>query len=625
MQKAQKGAKRRGRFLMWVGIAVVGLPLLLVGVLATPPATRVVVRRALPMLNEGLNGRIMVEEIGGSLLGRVRLGGLTVRGPAGDVLVRVERAELDYSIGDLLRGRFTIDPLILEAPIVRLVKEHPGEPYTLVQVFEGRGNGGDKPSGGVDVTIRDVAMRGGTLVVTVWREPADPRVEGPQPLDTVRLEHVDLRLPLLHYSSGARPDTARLALLEVDSARAHLTHPEADLFALRGGASLRGDSITIALETVQLPNSRFSADAWLVTAPPPGERRFAASARVAELTAGDIDAFIRDAAIPADWRLTGDVRAASQPSGVVRVESPNLDIAAAGGTVRGRITLVGDDDEWSARNTHLELAGIDLAALLRAFDVQSSLRGTVGGTVTAEGRRGTVDLQLESFTGYGVRGAATGTLRASGRLDALAFETRLAGDLGRVALSGHLHTGRTPALRQVRGELQRLDLAALDGRLPSSSLNARLEGDVVFGSLPRDGNLRLSVDSSTVRDAQIDTAAVIARLEGGLVTLDSLLVRAPGIVATGAGTFGLDKDNPGELTLEIAAPELAALEPLLTSLTGDTLDLAGAIEVRARAQGTASTYTLALDLEGDDVAVSGIAAQRVEAAASGTPDSLAWT
>lgn len=611
---------------MWVGIVVVGLPLLLIALFATPPVTRFVVRRALPMLNEGLNGRITVAGVGGSLLGRVRLEGVVVHGPEGEVVVQVDHAELNYSIRDLLRSRFTIDPLILERPLVRLLKTHPGEPYTLLQVFERTGNG-QPATGTVDLTIRRVAMRGGTLIVTIWREPVDPEAEGPQPLDTVRLQDVDLRLPLLHYSAG--PDAPRMAMLEVDSGRAHLVHPELDLYALRGKASLRNDSITVALQSVQLPQSRFSADAWLVTATAGSpQRRFEATAHVRELVAGDVKGLISGADIPADWSLRGDLRVASQPTGAVLAEATNLDIDAAGGTIRGRVAVVGDDDDWTARSSRVELTGIELAQLLRAFDVRSTLRGRVGGVVTAQGRSGSADLQLDGVSGYGVRGAGTGRLRASGSLDALTFDTRLAGEMGRVWLAGRVtRGGGHMAVRQARGELERFDIAALDARLPPTRLNARLEGDVVFGSLLRAGYLRLFVDSSTVRGMQIDTAAVIARVDsaGGLVLVDSLFVRSSGLEANGGGTLGLDADHAGEILLEVKAASLSDVEPLVTALTGDTVDLAGTVSLNATVRGSVSAYDLALELTGTDLVVSGFAVRALEAGAAGTLDSLVWT
>ena len=114
--------------------------------------------------------------------------------------------------------------LELERPIVRLLKGSPGEPYSILRVFERRDEGVDTASKSVDLTIRDITLADGAVVATVWRASADPEPEQAQALDTVQLQSVNLSLPLLHYSSG--PNLARTALLEIAAARAFLSSPE---------------------------------------------------------------------------------------------------------------------------------------------------------------------------------------------------------------------------------------------------------------------------------------------------------------------------------------------------------------------------------------------------------------
>lgn len=614
-----------GRALKWVGIVLVALPLLAVLFVASPPGTKLIVGRLMPKLNEQLNGQLTVREIGGSLLGRIHLGGVVLRDASGEVVLQAEHVALDYGLRDLIRGRISLGPIFLDRPVVRLLKDHPGEPYTLLGVFEQPDDPTDAARSATDITIRDVDMRGGTVFATVWREPANPQREGAQQLDTVRLEALDLALPLIHYSSSPGAAGEKTALLEIASGRGRLVEPALELYELRGGAQLRGDSITIALDRIALPHSRLGAEAWIVTRE--GGRRFAATASITELVAADVAGLISGVRIPDDWSFSGDVRASSRIPRAVSVTSPNMKLRAAGGTLQGTVTLVGTDNEWSAEHSRIEVAGVQIAQLLRAFGMRSTLRARVDGVVTADGRRGSADLRVAGLGGHGVRGPIAGRIQARGALDDLTVETRLSGSLGTVALAGRAD-GRsgTLSLREVRGEFAALNLAAIDTALPKSDLNGRLEGGVTFGSLPRAGNLKLYLDSSTIDALQIDTAVVIASVDDGLLTTETLLIRAPGLQATGTGTFGLHEDKSGDLTLSIDAPSLAAVEPLVGSFTGDTtLDLAGAVRLELAAQGSVGDYTLKLGVEGKELVVSGFEIATLEAAATGTPDSLSFT
>ena len=601
--------------LIWVGIVVVGLLLLL----NSPPVTRLVVNRLLPKLNQGLNGRLTVEGVSGSLLNSLQLRGVTLRDPEGQVVLQAERVDVAYSVWDLLHSKFTLGPLLLERPVVRLLKDHPGEQYSILRVFEQRADSVPAASKGVDLTIRDVTLRNGAIVATIWRQPAAPQQEQAQKLDTVQLQNVNLNLPLLHYSAG--PSLPRAALLEIASASAFLSNPELELDKLDGDAQLHGDSIVITLRTIQLPSSRMSADAWLVTTP--DRRRFDATARVDELLAGDVRSFISGADIPADWSFHGTLRTTSRSSGAVIVTSPDFRLTAAGGTVRGHVTVEGRDNEWNARNSRLDVAGVEVEQLLRAFHVPSNLRAQIDGVITADRQRGSADLQLTGAAGYTVRGPVNGHIHASGDASAMAFETRLGGSAGDVFLTGNAAMGKHLAVKDLRGDLHRFDLAAVDARMPRSNINAHLEGGVLFGSMPRAGSLRLFLDSSVVRGVPIDTAVIIVHADSGLLTADTLSIRAPGLRMRGSGTFGLYEDQSGDLTLTLDVPSLREVGPVLAAFTHDTVvALDGALQLAGTASGSLKRYTFDTKVLGHDLAMKGLHVDSLSARAVGTVDSL---
>ena len=618
------GRRRAARIIAWVGVVLLGLPLLLIVLVSAPPVTRVVVRKLLPKVNEQLNGRLTVEGIGGSLLTRLDLRGVTLRDPEGEIVLQAERLNVGYSVWDLLHSKISLDPLELERPIVRLLKDHPGEQYSIVRVFQKKTDTKEQPAGSVDLTIRRIGLHNGSVIATVWKQPAAPQQEEAQQLDTVQLQNVNLNLPLLRYS--ASPSMARGAILEIASAQGFLTNPELELDELRGEAQLHGDSLVIALRTIRLPSSHLAANAWLVTAP--NRRSFDATAEVQELRAGDVRSFVSGAEIPADWGVRGTFRAKSQASGQMVISSPDLDINAAGGTVRGHITIVGADNEWNAQNSRLAVAGVEVERLLRAFHVPSTLRAQLDGVITADRQQGTADLRLAGAAGYGVRGPVNGHIRAAGSFDAMNVEAQLGGAPGDLNFTGQVATGKHLTLRALHGDLHRFDLAAIDARMPQSSINAHLDADVVFGSMPREANLRLFLDSSTVRGVTIDTAVVIAHADNGLLTTDTIYARMPGVKLTGSGAFGLYEDQTGDLTLTLDAPSLREVEPLVAAFAHDTVDhFDGALRVDVIAKGSVKNHSLELSAEGHDLAWrnKGFRIDSLAAAAEGRPDSLVFT
>jgi len=608
------GRRRAAKVVAWIGVVIVGVLLLL----NAPPATRFAANKVLPKLNQQLNGQLTVTGVSGSLLSNLQLRGVTLRDPEGQIVLQADRVHVRYSVWDLVHGKIALGPLLLERPIVRLLKDHPGEQYSILRVFE-REDSTPTQAGSVDLTIKDVTLRDGAMVATVWRQPAAPQQEQEQQLDTVQLQNVNLAFPLLHYSSG--PHLERAALVEIASARAYLADPELELDELQGEARMRGDSIVVALRTIRLPSSHLSADAWLVTAP--NDRRFDATAHIEDLVAADFKSFIKGADIPPDWRVSGTLRTLSRSSGAVVVTSPDIRIAAAGGTIRGHVTVTGRNRDWSAEDSRLDVAGVEVERLLRAFHVPSNLRATIDGFMTADGRSGTADLKLGGAAGYGVRGPLRGRIQASGGFEALAFDTRLTGTTGDLTLSAQIEMGKHLAVHQLRGDMRRLDLSGIDARMPRSNINGRLEGDVRFGSMPREGVLRLWLDSSMVRGVPIDSSVMMVHAENGLLTTDSLLVRAPGLRMTGKGTFGLTEDQSGDFTLNLDAPALGAMEPVLVALKNDSVaHLDGALQAALTAKGSLKSFTLGLNARGHDLAMNGMQVDSIHVTAVGTVDSF---
>ena len=210
----------------------------------------------------------------------------------------------------------------------------------------------------------------------------------------------------------------------------------------------------------------------------------------------------------------------------------------------------------------------------------------------------------------------------------MSLDAQLTGAPGDLNLTGQIATGKHLTVRALHGDLHRFDLAAIDARMPQSSINAHLDADVVFGSMPREANVRLFLDSSTVRGVPIDTAVIIAHADSGLLTADTILARAPGVRIKGSGTFGLHEDQTGDLTLTLDAPSLREVEPLVAAFAHDTVDhFDGALRVDVIAKGSLKDHTLELNAVGHDLALrnKGFRIDSLAARAMGQPDSLAFS
>ena len=75
--------------------------------------------KMLPKVNAQLNGRLTVQEIGGSLLHRLVLRGVSLRDPEGEIVLEADRVDVGYNVWDLLHGKISLSPLLLERPLLR--------------------------------------------------------------------------------------------------------------------------------------------------------------------------------------------------------------------------------------------------------------------------------------------------------------------------------------------------------------------------------------------------------------------------------------------------------------------------------------------------------------------------
>lgn len=317
---------------------------------------------------------------------------------------------------------------------------------------------------------------------------------------------------------------------------------------------------------------------------------------------------------------------------LVRHEFPEL---PPGATLAGRLRLDGDPDAFLRLDGDLTLrdpatgesrvagrGGVELngaltfhdmdlrlsplqVPLLRRFDVDLPVGGTLAGTVTLDGRPGArlslhgdlvhreagelsrvagaaeivprewarVDVRLLplSLATVGrfvpeaaLHGEVQGTLRAAGDLGDLTIAADLAvPGGGEILAEGHLDlAGDQPAYDLVT-RVRRFDLAAVTARAPAvtdltGSIDATGRG---LDPATMRAELRADLVGSAVDGLAVDEVRLRLGIADGLARIDSSVARIGSAVAWADGEFGLVAWQDGELRYRVTLDSLDAVAP----------------------------------------------------------------
>lgn len=213
-----------------------------------------------------------------------------------------------------------------------------------------------------------------------------------------------------------------------------------------------------------------------------------------------------------------------------------------------------------------------------------------------------------AFPSLKTRGRVSGHFEAHGTLALLRVDADLTGALGSVRVRGPVtleppHWGAD----SVRVEFHQLDLAALRGHGPETSLNGQLlaSGDLDTLRAP-DGFLQVTLDSSWIREFLLDSARAVAAVRDSVLHLDTLEVSWDGGAdsgrVAGSGTLGWVRPHSGRLSLSAQSVSLAPFDSLLTALSGlgpDTSALRQPLSGYATAQVTLTGSLDSLHAETD--------------------------
>ena len=296
-------------------------------------------------------------------------------------------------------------------------------------------------------------------------------------------------------------------------------------------------------------------------------------------TKGDLKLTQPDGATPTTLRFAGIFDARSDLSATkFQADVTSLDLALLNalrpdlqlrGVVNGRIEADGvfaDRFNFAAALQH-ELAGL-------------SSRFEGSGTYDTRGklldlRMNAIPLSLEELASAypalkSLRGEARGPINLSGPIDNLAVDARLATGGGELRFNGKLQQVAGRRRYSGHGRLEGFQLDRLLYEVPPSNVSGNVQFDLT-GSSPSDarGNISLELSSGRFSGVQVRDARVAARVQDGVMIVDSMRARTALGALTAAGSLGITETALGALRFDIATDSIVPLDDSVRStLTG---------------------------------------------------------
>ncbi len=183
------------------------------------------------------------------------------------------------------------------------------------------------------------------------------------------------------------------------------------------------------------------------------------------------------------------------------------------------------------------------------------------------------DLSLDSISLDGLRpsypvlrvgGAFAGDVKLAGYLDSLSLEAGLAGPAGRVTAQGALmFLGPRRGARWLDARFSGLDLHRLNDTLPQTSLDGRLRGAALLGTLAApEASGRLELGRSSVAGMTVDSLSSRFTLADSVLRLDTLALFAPRLVAAARGGLGLGGSRVDSMRIVARTDSVGVAEPL---------------------------------------------------------------
>jgi translocation and assembly module TamB len=211
----------------------------------------------------------------------------------------------------------------------------------------------------------------------------------------------------------------------------------------------------------------------------------------------------------------------------------------------------------------------------------SQLEGTVHLDTRGEILGMSTDVALDPLSFEGIRrafptmktrGEVRGRFRSEGTLERLLIDASLAGQIGTLEAHGYA-TVRPPrwGADNLQLRFSKLDLSALTGRNVPSSLNGELlASGIVDTTQAPEGELRLALSRSRVREWTLDSVSTTVGLRDSVIRLDTAYAVWKGAVVGGSGTLGWRAPQTGRMEINLTADSLIAFDSLLLAVSGQT-------------------------------------------------------
>ena len=243
---------------------------------------------------------------------------------------------------------------------------------------------------------------------------------------------------------------------------------------------------------------------------------------------------------------------------------------------------------------------------------QSALSGVVHLDTRGEELAVNIDVDLDplsfegirrGFPSFGARGSVRGHVTMDGALSRMAVSATLTGEIGDIDARGVV-TMLPPrwGADQLSLVFTRLDLAALRGSGPTTSLNGSLLASGVIDTLRAPvGTLELALGRSRIREWIVDTTYTRVAVADSVIRLDTLYTEWKGARGGGSGTLGWARPHTGTMALSVTADSLMAFDSLLLAVSGQARDSTDRLKAPLSGSATAAlTLIGSLDTLGVD-------------------------
>lgn len=601
----------------WILGGILGIVVLLVALLHTPPVRRFALNKGVEILGkQGI--RFNAAEFNYNLLElEAGLGQVEVRSPqAPDLppLLTADRIQVDLSLRKILQGSYDIQDATIRNPVVHLVIDKDGRDNIP------RPPGSESSGGNTDFLIEKALIEGGTL----WVEDRRRQLDGRLPLERITINGDDLTdkhtIELRTRDTGQISFGGRTLQLKGVGANVVLDKKSATVSRLSVGLGESMLNLSGRVDDFDNPRIDLRADSTLALQPLinfADVKQTASGTLQLGLTAkGTIDALKADAHIEGDDLTIDKLRNVDLKSDLTydaaasRVRFHSLNVNSPSGTVRGTADIALNQQAGTS-TANVAASGLDLQRLSTTFKTPVKVASRADAKIAARWP----GLEVERATGDATV-QLTANRRAGGK-DVIPVQGRI-----NAQTNGNRVVVTIPGLQTLNasasGNIVLVNQSTLDGQVKvvSDDLAATMRAaDAFLGrqptSTPVSGRATIVADlggtiKKPVVDATVDAPEVNvgtlqgvkvqggARIVGSDVVLKDSTINWQGQTLTASGTIGKDLD----LT---ATTQNVKVESLLAGLNRTDIPASGNLQVDARITGSSKAPAVDVNLTGSDL------------------------